>query len=407
VPDADRRQPIRIACEGADTLSLDRLTPLQGDLKRLSPANATRLRKEILDLGFSEPISVWQTNGTTYILNGHQRVTVLKAMQADGYTIPPLPVSRVDATNLEQARRKILALTSQYGEMTPDGLSDFLAETELTLPEVDASFRFPEIDMAALKPEPEIVEDEAPEVQPDPITAPGEIVELGRHRVMCGDAASDDVPIDGPCSNLVTDPPFNIGFDYGIGFADQQPPDKYGAWLWAIIEKHELQLHGPWTVFVWQAMLMCRHWPEWFPRDYRIFASARGFTQYMPTPVQFSWDPVIFWRSPESNVTPQAGRRDYFLAGPEWAKQNGAVAHPCPRTVAACSYIMGELCEAGGVIDPFLGSGTTLIAAEQLGRTCYGMEIEPRYCDVAVRRYYNLVGWEKAPAEHRERWEPA
>ena len=62
--------------------------------------------------------------------------------------------------------------------------------------------------------------------------------------------------------------------------------------------------------------------------------------------------------------------------------------------------LLGEI-----AYDPFLGSGTQLVAAEQLGRICYGMEIEPRYCDVTVRRYYNLVGWDKAPKEHRERWQ--
>ena len=140
-------ETIRITCEGAGTLPLGSMTPLQGDLKTLSKANAARLKKEILEPGFSEPISVWQNEGTTYILNGHQRVVVLNAMEAEGYTIPPLPIARIEAADLEEARRKILALTSQYGEITGEGLSSFLAETELTLPEVEASFRFPEIEL--------------------------------------------------------------------------------------------------------------------------------------------------------------------------------------------------------------------------------------------------------------------
>lgn len=71
-----------MTCAGAETRLLDELVEFQGELKTLSPENAARLRREILELGFSEPISVWQHDGTCYILNGHQRVTVLRGMAA-------------------------------------------------------------------------------------------------------------------------------------------------------------------------------------------------------------------------------------------------------------------------------------------------------------------------------------
>ena len=386
---AETRQPIRIACEGADTLSLDRLTPLQRDLKRLSPANAARLRKEILELGFSEPISVWQSNGTTYILNGHQRVTVLKAMQAEGYTIPSLPVSRVDATDLEQARRKILALTSQYGEMTPDGLSDFLAETQLTLPEVEASFRFPEIDMSALMSEASIVEDAVPEPPADPITHPGEVVDLGRHRVMCGDVRTHKLA---GVNAIVTDPPYGIGFTYASS------DDSRKAWF------ELMDATVPHFIDVADVVVMpcsgidrlgwwyTRHPPDWIIAWYKGSPGHRAHVGFN------DWEPHLVWGKPPSQI------HDYFQTRCGFEIEG----HPCPKPVAWAAWLCERFCPAGGTMaDPFLGSGTTLIAAEQLGRTCYGMEIEPRYVDVCVRRFYNLVGWDQAPAEHRERWEPA
>ena len=81
--------------------------------------------------------------------------------------------------------------------------------------------------------------------------------------------------------------------------------------------------------------------------------------------------------------------------------------HPTVKPLALAVRALNNSSAPGDlVVDFFLGSGTTLIAAQKLGRTCYGMETEPRYCDVIVRRYYNLVGWDSASEEHIRRWKP-
>lgn len=139
---------IDIQCEGADSVDIRDLTEFQGDLKTLSPDNAQKLRNQILDIGFSEPIAVWRSGGENYILNGHQRLSVLLGMEADGYDIPPIPVSYVEARSYGEAKRKVLALTSQYGEITHGGLDEFLAETDIA--DLD-DFRFPEIEMEDLE----------------------------------------------------------------------------------------------------------------------------------------------------------------------------------------------------------------------------------------------------------------
>lgn len=133
---------IDIACTGADTLEIRDLAEFQGDLKTLSVENAQKLRNQILDIGFSEPIAVWRNDGTNYILNGHQRLSVLLGMEADGYDIPPIPVSYVNARSYGEAKRKVLALTSQYGSITEEGLSRFLDDSGIT--DLD-DFEFPEL----------------------------------------------------------------------------------------------------------------------------------------------------------------------------------------------------------------------------------------------------------------------
>jgi len=137
---------LRIACEAAGTLSLDVLEPFQGDLKDLSESDAARLRHEILTDGFSDPFNVWKHGEHNYIIDGHQRRTVLLALREGGYEIPPLPCVWVEADSMEQAKRKVLAQASQYGRVTFGGLSEFMPQADLDLAELDSSFRFPEID---------------------------------------------------------------------------------------------------------------------------------------------------------------------------------------------------------------------------------------------------------------------
>lgn len=137
---------VKIACKGADAVPVDSLVHFQGDLKSLSKENYDKLKAEILVLGFSEPVSVWSHEGQLFLLNGHQRTRVLKQMGEEGFVIPPIPVNYVDASDIKEAKKKVLSLTSQYGQMEREGLYQFMTEADLTLPELD-NFRFPEIDL--------------------------------------------------------------------------------------------------------------------------------------------------------------------------------------------------------------------------------------------------------------------
>lgn len=141
---------VRIACEGAAAVPLDQLTETQGSLKDLSKENYAKLRKEILELGFSEPVGVWREKGehgfTLRVLSGHQRCRVLREMRdREGFEVPPVPVNWIEADGLQQAKRKVLALTSQYGEITRQGLYEFVHDASILMPELAESFRFPEI----------------------------------------------------------------------------------------------------------------------------------------------------------------------------------------------------------------------------------------------------------------------
>lgn len=126
------------------------LSEFQGNLKDLSNENYEKLKSIILKHKFSFVVHAWAREGKLFILDGHQRVRVLLRLSSEGYEIPKIPVVLVQADSFKQAKEKLLAGTSQFGNLTQDGLYEFLNESQVTLEELD-HFAFPEIDLAEFK----------------------------------------------------------------------------------------------------------------------------------------------------------------------------------------------------------------------------------------------------------------
>lgn len=140
-----------VKCTGADLISIDELNNFQGKLKKLSDESYQRLKSSILELGFSFPISAWKNRNKTFILDAHQRVDTLMRMRAEGYVIPELPVVWIEAADEKEAAKKILAATSQYGEIQVDGLYSFMERFDLNMDEVETAFNFPEVDFDSFR----------------------------------------------------------------------------------------------------------------------------------------------------------------------------------------------------------------------------------------------------------------
>ena len=162
-------QTIEIKCKGSGLISLNDLTVLQGNLKELSEVNYQKLKGEIIRLGFSSPIHVWTSKDKFNILDGTQRTRTLIKMQEEGYIIPDLPIVEVFAKDVKEAKQKVLAFTSQYGQITDQGLYEFISESDIDYTEIQDNYRFPEIDTSSFidnfysAPEPE-----EPEPEPKP-----------------------------------------------------------------------------------------------------------------------------------------------------------------------------------------------------------------------------------------------
>lgn len=156
---------VRIAVGEMVWVDIDELHEFQGDLKELSIENYEKGKKSVLDLGFSFCPHAWESEGKLHLLDGHQRKRILKKMREEGYKIPKVPTIKVEARDYQEAKKKVLAGTSQYGEITNEGLYQFIHESEIDPASLQMSFRFPEIDLPkfneAYFSEPEHVEFEA------------------------------------------------------------------------------------------------------------------------------------------------------------------------------------------------------------------------------------------------------
>ena len=215
----------------------------------------------------------------------------------------------------------------------------------------------------------------------------GDLWRIGEHRLICGDCTDAAVVARvmggeraGAC---VTDPPFGIDFKYNEHDDD---PKLYESLILSVVQQSNLIVDNGF-VFVWQAMLQCGKWGDWFPPGYRLFAGVKNFAQFRPTPVQFSWDPIVFWQVGKPNIKPVAGMRDYHVGNTAKYVAQESNGHPCPRPEDTVTYIIDMVTDKGALVfDPFLGSGTTLVACQNLARRGRGIEISPAYVAVTLQR---------------------
>ena len=193
----------------------------------------------------------------------------------------------------------------------------------------------------------------------------------------------DILPLLPKVDLVLTDPPYGIGFRYGTGYKDSK--NGYIEFLWPILEAAEDRAK---TLAVFQAAKYARMYSSWFPRDWRLVAIGKKFGQWMPNFIQYRTDYVLVWGELIEKHETKAIPRDFFVSSQCANTSPGARPdHPCPRpidTMMFCVDVLSNL--ESTILDPFMGSGTTLVAAKHLGRRAIGIEIEEKYCEIAVKR---------------------
>jgi DNA modification methylase len=302
---------------------------------------------------------------------------------------------KVVRTGLEGAEATAFAIadnrTAELAEWDEAVLQQQLAAIAIDDEELLAATGFDEKELAKLSAQiaPEINEDEVPEPPAEPITQPGDLWLLGKHRLLCGDSTkADDAKrlMDGEIANaVVTDPP------YGMTFQSNYRKSQHEAIAGDEDEKllyHAIAIPVTHSRYVW-----CR-WDN-IPKDPKpksVITWAKNNWSMGDLNHEHARQTEVCLFYPGSDHA-WIGQRPTDLV--HHARTQNEL-HPTQKPVSLMAEVMGWT--DGLVYDPFLGSGTTLIASEQLGRTCYGMEISPAYCDVIVKRWETLTG-QKATRE--------
>jgi DNA modification methylase len=188
------------------------------------------------------------------------------------------------------------------------------------------------------------------------------------------------MPMMDPVEAVVTDPPFGIGFKYR---SYDDSPDRYDDMMRRLVPMITQQADGR-LCFMWQSPLKADQWHIFLPQGFRIIAACK---LYPPRPGKdncLSWDPILCWgghgrlRDDLRRVWHVADLRPY-----DGYKSDNPV--PCPRPLLQAAYICGSI-RANQIMDPFMGSGTTVVACVQAGKRFIGIEQDPVYFDYACRR---------------------
>lgn len=393
-----------------------RLRPFAQNPRLMPEAEMAKLKRSISEFGMVQPLAVRKADNT--IIGGHQRWEASKAL---GLT--RVPVVYLDVTE-EQAKALNLALNRIQGEWDLPQLGELLEELR-DLPDLDETLSgfdsqemeevLAELERQQLPPPYEESFDLAAEaLQEQRSAAPtrvelGETWQLGRHRLLCGDSLAPGALQrlhEGKEVDLVlTDPPYGIGYQSTLA--------KRGRRKRAIAHDSRDEYDG----------LLARALPAiksamkrggvlyWFAGGggaepvlaKALLAIAEHFT-LLNTLIWDKVDPGLGWRwrrSWEAIIEASLGKpriwhggtdRRNVLRFPKAIPQQDD--HPTPKPVPLLEEIIRSAAPSRGVIlDPFAGSGPTLIGAERTGRTCLAAELEPRYCDIIVAR------WEAASGE--------
>jgi hypothetical protein len=322
---------------------------------------------EMLEL---RPIVV---NADNVVLGGNMR---LKACQAAGLT--EVPIILASGLTDEQQREFIIKDNVGFGEWDWDTLAnewdaDLLDQWGLDVPVVE-------------KEEGGLTDpDEVPEPPADPITKLGDLIILGRHRLLCGDStdeANATLLLDGGRpAMLMTDPPYglnrNLARARGRDWRLANDNDSAGKMYLALAHFGEIAER-----YVWG------QWNTW-----------QNLTDALGIP-----DNCIVWHKTQMGMghgyrhqhefCAYFGKKSFPSQGDVWvASRDHSGLHPTMKPIDLLKRALENSSEDGDlIVDPFLGSGSTLIASELTGRRCYGIELEPKYCDVIVKRWQAFTG---------------
>jgi len=417
---------IKNRVKGQKNISLQDFYAMEfNDLKDEKDRDVSKLVVSIKQDGFIAPVYVWKDHN--YVIDGKGREMAMHLLEDEGHTMKTVPIIEIEADNLQDAKALALKYSSRYGKISKSSFEAFTEDFDVDWNGIDLEG----IDQFSLEKKNE-KDDEAPETPDEATSKLGQIYQMGPHRLMCGSATDPDqmAQLMGnvKADMVFTDPPYNVDYK-GKGentkegiLNDKMSDENFQVFMnetYDMMERHSKK-SSPWYVChnhkaqvefeigIETTGRSCKTQIIWVKpsaglgmNEYRSQHEVMFYAVHRDEKVKFYGDRTntTVWdlsMSPEDMLKEfkklKAGTSSVWRIGRDNVLD---YAHPTQKPVDLVGRAILNSSKAEDVIlDSFLGSGTTLIAAQKHGRVCYGMELDPKYVDVIVQRWEEYTGEE-------------
>ena len=356
-----------------------------------------KIKQSLLKFGYVDPIIV---NEDLTVIGGHQRLTVLKDLDYETAKCVIVDLPKEDEKALNIALNKI---TGQWDEAL---LADLLLDLQESDFNLDLTgFEPPEIDdILSNVHDKKLSEDEfdvEEELKKPTLSRHGDIWQLGKHRVICGDSTKAETYkqlLDDRKANLVvTDPPYNVDVEETAGkiLNDNMSDGDFYQFLLSMFTQVENHMEDDASIYVFHADTEGLNFRKAF-KEAGFYLSGcciwkKNSLVLGRSPYQWQHEPCLYgWK--------KKGKHQWFSDRKqttiwEYDRPKSSKDHPTMKPIQLMAYpIQNSSMRGTIVLDPFLGSGSTLIAADQTGRVCYGIELDEKFVDVIVKRYIEVTG---------------
>lgn len=356
-----------------------------------------KIKQSLLKFGYVDPIIV---NEDLTVIGGHQRLTVLKDLDYETAKCVIVKLSKEDEKALNIALNKI---TGQWNDAL---LADLLLDLQESDFNLDLTgFEPPEIDnILSNVHDKELSEDKfdvEEELKKPTVSRRGDIWQLGKHRVICGDSTKsetyDQLLGDKKANLVVTDPPYNVDVEETAGkiLNDNMSDGDFYQFLLSMFTQVENHMETDASIYVFHADTEGLNFRKAF-KDAGFYLSGcciwkKNSLVLGRSPYQWQHEPCLYgWK--------KKGKHQWFSDRKqttiwEYDRPKSSKDHPTMKPIQLMAYpIQNSSMRGTIVLDPFLGSGSTLIAADQTGRVCYGIELDEKFVDVIVKRYIEVTG---------------
>ena len=377
---------------------IEKLVPYINNARTHSPEQITKLRSSLREFGFVNPVII---DKNFNVIAGHGRITAAKE---EGIKEVPC----VFADYLTEAQKKAYILADNRMALDA-GWDDELLRIELEeLQGLDfdlALTGFDDKELASLfNTDIETKEDDfdvSAELEKPTFTHKGDVWVLGRHRLVCGDSTKketfDALMQDEKANLVITDPPYNVNYEGTAGKIknDNMADDKFYSFLLDAFKNTEAVMANDASIYVFHADTEGLNFRRAF-KDAGFYLSGTCIWKKQSlvlgrSPYQWQHEPILFGWKQGGKHQWYTGRKETTIWEYDKPKKNSD--HPTMKPIPLLAYpIQNSSMSNCIVLDPFGGSGSTLIACQQTDRICRTIELDEKFCDVIVKRYIEFVG---------------